>query len=185
MTARVVRRVPLIYASGADAFTDRPAHVRASSGMAWIGERLAVVQDDANFVALVDTRSGQCEVVVLPAGHGGLRQFDDGRGNKRYKHDFEALVAVRNNPTLLIAFGSGSSSRREHILVIADASSSPSDVRVVPMLTNLYGARLPTNSIYLNPADVPPTSFANFEARVGSSMDVREVISHATAEWDP
>lgn len=59
------------------------------------------------------------------------------------------------------------------------------NVRVVPMLTNLYGARLPTNSIYLNPADVPPTSFANFEARVGSSMDVREVISHATAEWDP
>ena len=141
MTARVVRRVPLIYASGADAFTDRPAHVRASSGMAWIGERLAVVQDDANFVALVDTRSGQCEVVVLPAGHGGLRQFDDGRGNKRYKHDFEALVAVRNNPTLLIAFGSGSSSRREHILVIADASSSPSDVRVVPMPQFYAGLR--------------------------------------------
>ena len=59
------------------------------------------------------------------------------------------------------------------------------NVRVVPLLTNLYGSRLPSNTFYLNPSDVPPTSFANFEARVGSSMDVREVISHATAEWDP
>ena len=41
------------------------------------------------------------------------------------------------------------------------------NVRVVPMLTNLYGSRLPTNTFYLNPPDVPPTSFANFEARVG------------------
>ena len=59
------------------------------------------------------------------------------------------------------------------------------NVRVVPLLTNLYGSRLPTNTFYLNPPDVPPTSFANFEARVGSSIDVRDVISHATAEWDP
>ena len=59
------------------------------------------------------------------------------------------------------------------------------NVRVVPLLTNLYGSRLPTNTIYLNPSDVLPTSFADFEARVGSSMDVRDVISHATAEWDP
>ena len=59
------------------------------------------------------------------------------------------------------------------------------NVRIVPMLTNLYGSRLPTNTFYLNPSDVPPTSFARFEARVASSMDVREVISHATAEWDP
>jgi hypothetical protein len=59
------------------------------------------------------------------------------------------------------------------------------NVRVVPLLTNLYGSRLPTNTIYLNPSDVSPTSFANFEARVGSSIDVRDVISHATAEWDP
>lgn len=59
------------------------------------------------------------------------------------------------------------------------------NVRVVPLLTNLYGSRLPANTIYLTPSEVPPTSFANFQARVGSSLDVREVISHATAEWDP
>ncbi|MEO7363720.1 MAG: hypothetical protein ABI120_25540 [Gemmatimonadaceae bacterium] len=131
MKARVVRRVPLLYANGSDALTDRPAHVRAGSGMAWIGDRLAVIQDDANFIALVDAGSGHCEVVVLPAGHGGLRQFHDGRGNKRYKHDFEALVAIGCNPTQLIAFGSGSSSRRESILVIPDVAAAPSTVRVV------------------------------------------------------
>lgn len=59
------------------------------------------------------------------------------------------------------------------------------NVRIVPILTNLYGSRYPTNIIYLNPPDVPPTSFANFEGRVATSLDVREVISHATAEWDP
>ncbi len=32
------------------------------------------------------------------------------------------------------------------------------NVRVVPLLTNLYGSRLPTNTIYLNPSDVSPTS---------------------------
>lgn len=141
MTARVVRRVPLMYAAGADALTDRPAHVRASSGMAWIGDRLAVVQDDANFVALVDTDNGQCEVVVLPTGHGGRRQFDDGLGNKRYKHDFEALVAVGDNPTRLMAFGSGSSSTRENILVVRDATTSLLDVRVVSVPQFYAGLR--------------------------------------------
>jgi hypothetical protein len=30
------------------------------------------------------------------------------------------------------------------------------NVRVVPPLTNHYGSRLPTHTIYLNPPDVPP-----------------------------
>ena len=141
MSARILRRVPLMYAAGSDALTDRPAHVRASSGMAWLGDRLAVVQDDANFVALVDVLSGQCEVLLLPAGYGGLRQFDDQRGNKRYKSDFEALVAVGNLAVQLIAFGSGSSSSRENILVIPHAGTAPSNVRVVPVPQFYAGLR--------------------------------------------
>src|SRR5215207_7995120 len=84
--ARVVRRTPLRYRDGDDASLDRPAHVRAGSGLAWVdtsrGPRLAVVQDDAHFVALVDPRDGLAEAIALPPGPGGLRQFDDGRGNK-------------------------------------------------------------------------------------------------------
>ena len=119
LRARMVRTVPLVYADGADAALDRPAHVRAGSGLAWIGGVLAVVQDDANFVALADPATGLCRAVTLPAGEGGLRQFDDERGNKRFKLDLEACVALpdgRGGETLL-GFGSGSSARRERVLL--------------------------------------------------------------------
>jgi hypothetical protein len=123
LRARVVRRVPLLYAEGADPALDRPAHVRAGSGLAWIGGVLACVQDDANFVALVEPRTGTAHPVTLPAGEGGLRQFDDERGNKRFKLDLEACAAVpdgRGRETL-VAFGSGSSPLRERILLVEDA----------------------------------------------------------------
>jgi hypothetical protein len=113
--------VPLVYGEGADAALDRPAHVRAGSGVAWIGGVLAVIQDDAHFVAVVDPATGLCRAVTLPAGEGGLRQFDDVRGNKRFKLDLEACAAVpdvRGGETL-VAFGSGSTARREQVLLVA------------------------------------------------------------------
>ena len=120
LRARAVRVVPLLYADGADAALDRPAHVRAGSGLAWIGGVLAVIQDDAHFVAVADPASGLCRAVTLPAGEGGLRQFDDVRGNKRFKLDLEACAAVpdgRGGQTLA-AFGSGSTPRREQVLLV-------------------------------------------------------------------
>jgi hypothetical protein len=126
--ARIVRTVPLVYADGADPALDRPAHVRAGSGLAWIGGALAVMQDDANFIALADPATGLCRAITLPAGEGGLRQFDDERGNKRYKLDLEACVAVPDGPggETLLGFGSGSSARRERVLLaerLADADA--------------------------------------------------------------
>jgi len=122
LVARVVRRVSLTYADGADAATDRPAHVRAASGLAWVGRRLAVVQDDANFIALVDPDTGRADVVTLPAGARGLRQFDDGRGNKRDKLDLESVAAVLFEGTpRLLAIGSGSTRRRDHIATVTNA----------------------------------------------------------------
>ncbi|HEU4880634.1 MAG TPA: hypothetical protein VFT45_00275 [Longimicrobium sp.] len=119
LRARIVRTVPLVYADGADAALDRPAHVRAGSGLAWIGGALAVMQDDANFLALADPATGLCRAVTLPAGEGGLRQFDDERGNKRFKLDLEACVAVPDGRggEMLVGFGSGSSPRRERVLL--------------------------------------------------------------------
>ena len=131
LSARVLTRIPITYAAGADPAMDRPAHVRAASGVVWMGERLAVVQDDANFVALVDPLSGRAEVVPLPAGPGGARQFDKGRGNKKQKLDLEAVTVVpgRDGP-LLIAFGSGSRPRRECVVVIARAGQSGASVEL-------------------------------------------------------
>ena len=120
LTARVVRRTPLFYVDGADAALDRPGHVRAGSGVARFGDRLVVVQDDANFLAFVDPATGETRAVPLPAGADGRRQFDDGRGNKHHKLDLEAVFAApaRDGRPLLVALGSWSTSRRELIVTV-------------------------------------------------------------------
>ncbi|QJR34714.1 DUF6929 family protein [Gemmatimonas groenlandica] len=125
LVVRLVRQLPLHYADGADPSVDRPAHVRAGSGLAWVGERLAIVQDDANFIALVDPASGHATAVVLPAGESGVRQFDTGRGNKKQKFDLEALVSVDSpDGPFLLAIGSGSSKRRERMVTVKRAGEA-------------------------------------------------------------
>jgi hypothetical protein len=118
--ARVLSRRRLRYADGADARLDRPAHVRAGSGCCFLDARtLAVVQDDANFLALVDVATGEARAIPLPVGAGGLRQFDRTRGNKQDKWDLEACLAVDGKVVLL---GSGSTDKRERVVEIDPAS---------------------------------------------------------------
>jgi hypothetical protein len=119
LRATVVSRKPLSYREGADEALDRPAHLRSGSSLTWVDNRLVLVQDDANFVAIIDPKSGRAESITLPAGEGGRRQFDDLRGNKKYKFDFEACCTVdtRGGPRF-IAFGSGTKRRRRNVLVI-------------------------------------------------------------------
>lgn len=122
LSATLVSRRELFYSAGADTALDRPAHVRAGSSLAWFGGRIAVVQDDANFVALIDPDSGQIDALPLPAGESGLRQFDGLRGNKRFKLDLEACFSVPvDGGEILVALGSGSSGQRETVALI-DAS---------------------------------------------------------------
>ena len=125
--ARVVGSRTLGYADGADARLDRPAHVRAGSGIAWWGERLVVVQDDAAFLALFDPRDLRIVGITLPAGADGRRQFDDVRGNKAHKLDLECVTAVPDaKGPLLVAVGSGSTARREaFVLLRADDADQP------------------------------------------------------------
>ncbi|HEU5055368.1 MAG TPA: hypothetical protein VFU21_02530 [Kofleriaceae bacterium] len=114
LAARIVERRPLLYAGGASAALDRPAHVRAASGLAWVGTELAVVQDDAAFLALCDPASGRVRGVPLPRGPGGHRQFDDARGNKADKLDLEAVFVAGG---LLVGLGSGATPARRRALV--------------------------------------------------------------------
>lgn len=117
--AQVLSRWPLYYTAGPDPDLDRPAHVRAGSGLASIGERLAVIQDDANFVAIIEAEQRIVESIALPSDNLGIRQFDDLRGNKWRKLDLEACIhRIDGGQQLLIAFGSGSSSMRERVLMI-------------------------------------------------------------------
>ena len=126
----------MTYAAGADSSADRPAHVRAASGLAWFGDRLAVVQDDANFIALVDPATGLADPVPLPPGPGGVRQFDDSRGNKADKLDLEAVVSVRKGGApMLLALGSGSTSRRERVALL-----DPDGTAAVLELPRFYSA---------------------------------------------
>lgn len=119
LTARITSRWALHYAGGADAGLDRPAHIRGGSSLAWIAGRIALIQDDANFLALVNPYSWYALGIPLPPGKAGLRQFDDVRGNKRHRLDLEACVALEEpNGTTLLAFGSGSSTSREHVLLV-------------------------------------------------------------------
>lgn len=124
LTAIVQRCMPLFYPTGADLVLDRPAHVRAGSSLSWFGARLALVQDDANFLVLIDPESFDVETITLPAGEAGLRQFDDQRGNKRFKLDLEACTTVpAPDGELLLAFGSGSTARREQILIVSGSGA--------------------------------------------------------------
>jgi hypothetical protein len=144
LEARIVRRVPMHYADGADEATDRPAHVRAASSLTWVGDRVALVQDDVNFVALVDPVTGLADAITLPSGKDDLRQFDVGRGNKKFKLDLEAMTRVPGaSGTTLLAFGSGSKKRRENVLMLRFAGRgarlTPGEPSLVA-LPDLYAA---------------------------------------------
>jgi len=132
IAAVVVARSPLYYDEGADVSLDRPAHVRAGSSLARVPGGFALIQDDANFVALIDRTGSSVRAIPLPAGVGGRRQFDDRRGNKAHKLDLEACVAVvTEQGTLLLAFGSGSTPEREYIALIDGWEASAPNTTLV------------------------------------------------------
>ncbi len=117
MRAVVHDRQCLLYAEGDAPELDRPAHVRAASAVVRVGDRLLVVQDDASFLAVVDPAAPRRAVAhPLDAGPDGARQFDDARGNKAFKLDLEAATTLEDGTVLV--FGSGSSPRRESIVVL-------------------------------------------------------------------
>jgi len=106
----------LRYRAPAGPADDRPAHVRAASGLAMHGGRLVVVQDDASFLAVV-TADG-VQAVNLPRGVDGRRRFEVALGNKLDKLDLESCVAIGDE---LWAFGSGSLPMREKICRVQHA----------------------------------------------------------------
>jgi hypothetical protein len=95
---------------------DRPPHVRAASGLAVLGGRLVVIQDDASFIATL--AGDQVSAIALPRGPGRRRRFEVALGNKHDKLDLESCVAIGDQ---LWAFGSGSTPARERIAVLSAA----------------------------------------------------------------
>ena len=116
LTARVVARRALAYPGPAAPELDRPELPRAASGLVWFGDRLAVIQDDAEFLLRVHPEQGIESVIPLPPGPGGRRDFDPNAGGKRLKRDLECCVVAPDGR--LIGFGSGSKPTREQVLVV-------------------------------------------------------------------
>jgi hypothetical protein len=116
LSARIVKRVPLTYREEGDAIVDRPAYVRSASAVTWFKDHLAVIQDDANWLALIDTDNA-VHAIALPADAHGERVFDGGRGNRERKTDLAACITVPGEGGLdLIGFGSGRVRGREWVL---------------------------------------------------------------------
>lgn len=113
--ARIGEARPLHFSSADDA-VDLPAHVRAGSGICRWNERLVVVQDDVNALALVDEQAGAVTPLLLPRGPGGRRHFSEPRGNKADKMDLESCLVLPDGR--LLALGSGSTAARERIVVV-------------------------------------------------------------------
>jgi hypothetical protein len=115
LAVKIVSSRELRYSHAAHEALDRPHHVRAASGLAAVGGRLVVVQDDAAFLAVVAGDS--VTAVPLPRGAGGRRRFEDALGNRLEKVDLESCVAIDDE---LWAFGSGSLPTREKLCRLRD-----------------------------------------------------------------
>lgn len=123
LEARIVERIELWYAEGADPAEDRPAHVRAGSGLAWWGDELVIVQDDVSFLAL-RSHDGRVRALSLPHSPGGRRRFEEALGNKKDKLDLESCVVVElDGASSVVAFGSGSLPPRQQVAVVDAAGA--------------------------------------------------------------
>jgi hypothetical protein len=118
--ATLAELVPLRYTHAGD--DGLPAHVRSASALRRFENRLVIVQDDVNALAVQDA-GGVMRAILLPAHASGLRVFDDTLGNKRDKLDLEACVTLPDGR--LIAFGSGSMPQREQLVVWNGEQESP------------------------------------------------------------
>ena len=161
LVARVVTSRLLYYSEGDDPLGDRPRHVRAGSGLVAYKGDLYVVQDDANFIAVVRA-SGRVDALDLPAID-GQRRFDSNRGNKNKKLDLEAVIAVEEAQGFrIIAFGSGSAEGRDRVveLLFADGVPRVRWVRCTPFYEalraacggselNIEGARIEGSDLWL------------------------------------
>lgn len=125
MEATLLEARPLLFAAG-DVERDLPDHVRAGSALRHWGQRLVVVQDDVNALALLDEARGVVTALALPSGADGRRTFGDSIGNKVLKMDLEACLVLPDGR--LVALGSGSTPRREQLIVV----DGDYGVRVVP-----------------------------------------------------
>ena len=179
LSFRVLNTRELRYTTEATPDEDRPAHVRAASGLAFTGGRLLVIQDDTAFIGALGR--GEVSAIPLPRGKGGRRRFEVGLGNKHDKLDLEACVAIGDE---VWAFGSGSMEIRERIAIVGftprilDASALYRRIREeLGHAINLEGAATVGDQLWLfhrgntGPGDLGPAIIRFDRAAVGRWLE--------------
>lgn len=116
LVAMIHDLTPLVYSHGPAPDQDVPEYVRAASAVRRSGDRLVIIQDEVNVLAL-HRDALETKAVLLPAGQGGRRTFGGSGGDKRAKMDLEACAALPDGR--LVAFGSGSTGDREMLVVLS------------------------------------------------------------------
>lgn len=115
-SATITGRATLAWRTDADREAAGTPFPRAASGLARWGAELVMVQDDAASLALLDPTTGLATAVALPNPEG--RRFDPDHAPKRLKPDLEScLVATIDGRQRVLAFGSGSTERRERVAI--------------------------------------------------------------------
>jgi hypothetical protein len=110
MRARITSSRQLVYEGEPTATPDRPRQVRTGSGLAWTGDRMVVIQDDADYIAVIQEAGG---VAALPLrGTQGSRFGKPGTAHL----NLEAVLSAKDwRGDLLLAFGSGKSDDRRNV----------------------------------------------------------------------
>src|SRR5262245_21274450 len=110
MRARIVSSRQLVYEGGPAPASDRPRHVRTGSGLAWTGDRMVVIQDDADYIGVIHEAGG---VAALPLrGSTGNRFGRTGAGHL----NLEAVLSSKDwRGEFLLAFASVSDPDRRCI----------------------------------------------------------------------
>ncbi len=107
LRARVMSERELVYDADSLAI-DRPKHVRAGSGMAWSGEKMVVIQDAADYLAIID-------VNATSGGVSGMR-LKAPAGVRRGALHLEAVLSAKDwRGDFLLAFGSGESPEKRNV----------------------------------------------------------------------
>jgi hypothetical protein len=102
LRARIAERRALVYDEGACPTDGRSAHVRAASSLSWLGRELALVQDDANFLALLTRRALARAPSRSLANRASVRSTMDLDGEAGFTAghgEFERLIALGSGST--------------------------------------------------------------------------------------
>lgn len=165
----------MTYLDGPSDEDDRPPHVRAASGLSAFRECLAVIQDDANWLALIDADQ-QVTAVPLPPSPAGDRVFSKKRGNLEDKYDLEACVTVTNGETSeLVGFSSGSRAEREWVLRVRDLGEA----------AELKAEFKPAPAFYAAMRDAKPFSGAGLNIEGALSLDGDRIRLFQRGNADP